>query len=308
MSKYLKLGLLVGVCIGALFLAIETVFDQIIARTLLNVFEFTRPSNAKHIKVVDNEVKSLPLDLLNRKIAVLNLLLWPTLFLTAGWWARKWNSIISVVLFTLTGLATFHSVHETSMIAFLAGTVIFILYYYFSRIGQLAVMTAWVSAILLILPMAPLAYNSNLHKAEWMPGSAQARIVLWSNTAHRFLANPFAGVGVYTTQIVDDERSKRATIPRQHHYKNIATGRHSHNVFLQIWYELGVVGGILILTTGLALISRIKSLKGNIKPQIAATFVVATIIASLTWGLWQVWFIAMFGLGTSAALIAAHQK
>ena len=308
MSEHLKLGLLIGVGIGAIFLVIETVSGQILSRTFLNVFEFARPDSAKHIKIVDNEVKSLPLDLLNRNIATLNILLWSTVFLSTHWLPEKWDLIISAVLITLVGLATFQSVHETSIIAFLVGGVLFILYTFVPRAGHRAVMTAWVAAIILILPLATMAHNANLHKAEWMPHSAQARIVLWSNTAHKFIANPFFGVGVYTTQIVENERSRRANKPRQHYYRNIATARHAHNIFLQTLYELGLVGGGLLLATGLALISRINSIEDNVKPQIAATFIVATIIAGLTWGLWQVWFIAMFGFGAAAALIAAHPK
>ena len=308
MSRHLNRGLMIGIATGAIILTIEITFNQPLAKTFLNVFEFARPDSTKHIKIINNEVISLPLDLLNRNIATLNILLWPTFFLVAARYKGKMRWIIGSALIAIVTLATFYSEHETSKIALILGSIIFCLAYFLPRISSTILTLLWTLSILLVMPTAITAYNNKLHEAEWMPGSAQARIVLWFHTAQNYLDNPLLGIGVYSTQINDDLRVKKENIRRTHHYERIGTGRHSHNIFLQTWYELGLVGAMLLLATGLALLSRINALSDSVKPYTIAAYCVAIITASLTWGLWQVWYIAMFAFGAAAMLIAVHQN
>jgi len=307
MSAYLKLGLLAGTAIAGAIIAIEAFSGLVITKTLLNLFEFLRPDGAKHVKTINNEVQSLGNYLLNRNVATLNLLLWPAILISSDLQIGKWSSIFSAALIAIVALATFNSAHESSMIALLVGGAIFAIYYYVPRAGHIASILIWIAAVVLIIPAALMAKNASLHEAEWIPLSAQARIVLWANTAKKYPDNPLLGVGVYTTQSVDDRRNEDVKGPRKHHYHNISTARHSHNIFMQTWYELGALGAMLLLATGLALLSRINRLPDSVKPLVAAAFTGATIIASLTWGLWQVWFIAMFAYGGAAMLIATHQ-
>jgi len=308
MSQHLNSGLFIGFAIGTLFLTIETVLDQPIAKSFLNNFEFARPDTAKHIRIINNEVVNLPLYLLNRNIATLNILLWPTILFAVSQWEGKRGWIISGALFALVALVTFHSVHETSMTALLAGVVCFSLNYFIPRIGRIMMIAIWISALVFVIPVALKAYDANLHKAEWMPPSAQARIVLWSNTARSYMSNPILGVGVRTTQFIDDERVKKANNPRTDNHKNIGTARHGHNIYLQTWYELGAVGAILLLLSGLALLTRINRMLPQIKIFVLTTFGVAITIAAFTWGMWQVWYIAMFAFSSAAMLIASRQN
>ena len=307
MSKYLKLGLLIGFTMGTIFLTIETVFDQVITLTILNEFKFARPDGLKHKIIVNNEINRMALDTLNRNIATLNMLLWPAILTATSQLIPKWNWVIASMLVSLVILATFHSVHETSMLAMLAGAVFFSLAYFAPRAARIIMMVVWVSSVVLVIPMSLKAYEANFHKAEWMPESAQARIVLWYNTARRYLDTPILGVGVRTTQFIDDARNKKANKPKRHHYNNIGTARHSHNIYMQTWYELGAVGSLLLLLAGLAVLTKINQMSTQIVPYVMATFGVAVTIAGFTWGMWQVWYIAMFAYGAAAMLIACRQ-
>ena len=50
------------------------------------------------------------------------------------------------------------------------------------------------------------------------------------------------------------------------------TGPHSHSLFLQVWYELGLVGAALAALAGAATALRTTSLSPEVQPFAAATF------------------------------------
>ena len=63
------------------------------------------------------------------------------------------------------------------------------------------------------------------------------------------------------------------------------TGPHSHNEFLQTWYELGAVGVILLLAAGCAVIGYIGRLPpANLRPFMLAQFAVFFVMAAFSWG------------------------
>ena len=80
------------------------------------------------------------------------------------------------------------------------------------------------------------------------------------------------------------------------------TGPHSHNEFLQTWYELGAVGAILLLAAGCAVILSIGRLSPAVQPFMLAQFAGFFVMAAFSWGMWQSWLMALPGL---AALYAA---
>ena len=83
------------------------------------------------------------------------------------------------------------------------------------------------------------------------------------------------------------------------------TGPHSHNEFLQTWYELGAVGAILLLATGCAVILSIGRLSPAIQPFMLAQFAGFFVMAAFSWGMWQSWLMALPGLAVLYAALAA---
>ena len=138
--------------------------------------------------------------------------------------------------------------------------------------------------------------------------SARARIIIWSFTAHEYIKNPIFGVGALSTQIASDADAETAGEKPADHVLPPQTARHGHNIFLQSWYELGAIGALLLMATGLAFLSRINALAIQARPYAVASFGVATILAGFTWGMWQVWYIAMFAFGLALVQIASHQS
>ena len=71
---------------------------------------------------------------------------------------------------------------------------------------------------------------------------------------------------------------------------------------MQTWYELGAVGALLLMATGLAVLAALRRLPRLQLPYAYATFVAATIVGCFSWGLWQTWFMAAYGV--AAVLLA----
>ena len=86
----------------------------------------------------------------------------------------------------------------------------------------------------------------------------------------------------------------------------MTVGFHAHNAFLQTWYELGVVGAILLLAAGSAVIGYIGQLARNLQPFMLAEFAAFFAIAATGWGMWQSWLMALTGLAALYAVLAVN--
>ena len=84
------------------------------------------------------------------------------------------------------------------------------------------------------------------------------------------------------------------TPPDERFRRTLST--HSHSVYLQTWFELGLVGATLLTLLGLAILQAIRALAVPLQRYAYATFASAAIMAASSYGMWQIWFIAMFGL------------
>ena len=161
-------------------------------------------------------------------------------------------------------------------------------------------LAGWTAAVLAVLPAATLAYKGGLHENAKIPDTGQARIILWNFTAHKFLERPLLGVGAFATHAIDDALKPTAQILPGENYAQ-RTGQHSHNIFLQTWFELGAIGALLLLGSGVLLWRSIAGLPDVAQPFVLATFASAMCIGAFTWGLWQEWYQSLFAL---SALLA----
>src|SRR5262249_45759158 len=74
------------------------------------------------------------------------------------------------------------------------------------------------------------------------------------------------------------------------------TGWHSHNVYLQAWYEAGAVGAIFMLGVGLLIIRSFADARSSTQPILYALFAACALIGAFSFSLWAPWFMASFGL------------
>ena len=67
-------------------------------------------------------------------------------------------------------------------------------------------------------------------------------------------------------------------------------------MFLQTWYELGLIGAVLLALAGAALALRMLRLPKDTQPFAAASFAAFFGIAAFAWSIWQTWFMCAIGL------------
>jgi O-antigen ligase len=155
------------------------------------------------------------------------------------------------------------------------------------------------------------AYAAGLHRAAWLPFSAQARVVIWAHTAQQISAAPLFGAGIRAArqqEVLDALRVE--TAPGTIH--QLTTEAHAHNVYLQVWYELGAVGALIGMIAGVLVLQTIGRLDDATRPWLLATFVACAVNAAFSFGLWQPWFMAAFAMvavfGTLAATYAPRER
>ena len=103
------------------------------------------------------------------------------------------------------------------------------------------------------------------------------------------------GTGIASTKLLDQEAGPTAPRPADYTYA-LRTGRHSHNIFMQTWYELGGIGAAFMLAIGLTVLALLGRLSAAVGPYAQASFVSAVIVGCFSWGMWQTWFMAAYAL------------
>ncbi len=301
-AERLHRALLVGICLATAYLCIETLAGQPIRRFVISLIPALQPS-PKHMTTADGWVTHLNLYTLNRNFGLLNLLLWPALLLMRNRMPVQTARIYAFGLLAAAAAGVFASEHESSMLALVAGCLVFVGMTLAASVVRKLVLAMWIAATLLVVPIADLAHDTSLHHADWLPQTARNRIVLWSVTADRLQDSPIFGVGIDSTKPLDQKAAPTATHNPGDEYAQ-RTGRHAHNIFMQTWYELGAVGACLLLLAGLAALRSLSRLPASQQSLAYAGFVSALVIASFTWGMWQPWFMCAFGLWALLWLIA----
>ena len=119
-------------------------------------------------------------------------------------------------------------------------------------VARKVVLAGWLAAALGMLPVVLMAHKADLHSNQSIPETGRARIILWNFTANKFLERPLLGVGANATKTIDEDLKPNAKKMAGAPYAE-RTGQHSHNIFVQTWFELGAVGALLFLGSGFML-------------------------------------------------------
>jgi O-antigen ligase len=279
-----------AVATGAVLLAVTIYANGVLHKAICAVFPALAPADRDFVRFDSNGLEFVGLPYFNRNVALLTLLLWPALLVLAQRVVDWRTALFPIGLFALVALTALGSDHQTSVLALGASGLIFLIYRLSPRSARILVMIGWVAALLLVRPAVLLAYDQGLHKASWMQDSARARIILWAYTVRQMSKAPILGVGAQTTR-AESEAGRRAEVLPGHAFPQW-TGRHGHNVYLQTWYELGVIGAGLLLGLGLLILRWLWTLPRPGQDYAASAFVCASTMCAASFGMWQAWFIA----------------
>src|SRR5262249_21619538 len=85
----------------------------------------------------------------------------------------------------------------------------------------------------------------------------------------------------------------------------LTTGWHSHNAYLQAWYETGAVGALWLLALGLLVLRSLASADAAAQPYLYAIFISCAAIAASSFSLWAPWFMASFAFAAIQAALGS---
>jgi O-antigen ligase len=294
-------GAWAGFIVGLLYLSIEVVSDQSLKIWVYNAVGIA-PGEVPHEQYLGwagDKLVSISREDLSRNMAPLTLFLWPAVMAIVGTLARRWAILVAGLTVALAGAVVMIAWHETSKLTLVAGVATFLSALVAPRLTGRVVMIGWVTVCLAMLPAALLAHRLGLHEVSWMQQSAGHRIIIWNYTAEQVLKAPLFGVGARTTYVLGPLLEQETVgLPDAARMRTLSA--HSHRVYLQTWFELGLVGAALLTLLGLSLLQAIGALAPPLQPYAYATFTSAAVMAASSYVMWQIWFVSMFGF--SAAL------
>lgn len=197
-------------------------------------------------------------------------------------------------------VAAFMSPHETAQLAIVAVAIALGLSYV-SLVGiRRLVAAGWVASCLMMLPASIFVSQPALTNASWLPISVTDRFVIWGGFADLATERPILGHGANYANTAKpsfpriDERIRERTNPTGS-ARSLPIS-HPHNVYLQVWVELGAVGALLLAGFGLSMISAISKLTAELQPLAFATMAAVATQMLSSYSIWQYWFISIFGL------------
>jgi O-antigen ligase len=283
-----------GASLGAICVFFELLTEGALTRWVMNSIPLLQSHNLKHVTLAQGEVTRLRFADLNRGVAILGFNLWPALLVLSNFKDRMSRVLLSSVFFLVTAISIMISAHQSSQVGLIAGLVVFCLARLWPRFTVKGIAALWCLAFALVVPAALLAYNSDLNTARWLPSSFRDRVAIWDDTAERVTENPWFGIGARSTRLFrDSDELPQETI---NSVRSKASAWHAHDLFLQTWYELGLVGVILIALGGAVVVLRIPLLSNEAQPFAVAAYTFFMTIAAFAWDMWQTWLICAVAL------------
>lgn len=294
-------GLWLGLLAGLVYLLIELISDQSIKLFIINHMSVPRSwlQPEKNYRWAGDVLVSISSADMTRNLTPVPLLVWSAIVAlrtTSPWRARIWWQGL---IYAVTATAVMLAGNETAKVALLVSSLVFVLAMRYASQILTALQIAWVATCLFVVPLGLGLYRAELHTAPWLQRSAQHRVVIWNHVAEQVMNRPILGIGTGMTA-----HALAATAKPASKREFSTNARHAHNIFLQTWYELGVVGAVILSLFGLGLLDAIKHLKPRHQPAALAVFAASFATASTSFGLWQSWFMSMFGLTLLSFVLA----
>lgn len=189
--------------------------------------------------------------------------------------------------------------HQTAnLLGFAAGLGAFALAFFAPRIAPILVCSG-LALWLLTAPFLTPLLLANAPIGETAPIGIEARAAIWNYVSAQILEQPWLGHGLDASRVVTDQIELRGQMMD-------AIPLHPHSASLQIWYETGAIGAVLAaaaLFAGGVALARWSTHRPGAAIGGAGAIAALGVIANVSYGIWQEWWVAT--LLFSAALAAA---
>ena len=298
----------IGFSVATAYLLHEVLSNQTLLRWILNTWPGVRLETSKWVEVGEH-VAYVSDAGLKWSIAALNLMLWPILAICLFVFGAHLRWAIMLALVVMSVVVTFAGTHTTSQMALLVAAAIFALSLLVKRRAGGAIAAIWVVVVLGALPVGFVA-KSALQAVDVRVGTSFGpRIEMWEYIAAEWVNAPVLGIGARGSYARSDAARQADTggVPRLDSLEPATPPlRHPHNVYLQVWLELGLVGAVLFLVAGYTGIRATKVAAAPVRPFLYAAWAAGMVLISSTWDLWQSWFVAMLATAGLFCLVAVR--
>lgn len=242
----------------------------------------------------------MPGFVINNGISLLVMLLWPTLVFL---WHKKRHKLAFMGLI-VTAYITVQSFNFAAAISIGVGSLSFLMAFFIPRIIY-KVTAVGLTLLILGAPFAMQALPDARTIGKNLPELSYGvypRLVIWQYASNLVMERPLLGHGIRTSRALSKADTQISFLYRDK--GEIRTGNtkdiplHPHSGLIQIWLELGAGGAILGLILVLCILWGISS---SVAPPMAkalafAAFVSSLCLISVSYGLWQSWWMASLWL------------
>lgn len=301
-------GIVAGFIIGGIYVCLEIDSRDSLTRFVLTHFPELERAVPGHTKIEHGEIVKMSGAHITRVAAVFCLFICPTLLAaslyTRGAW--KWACYAATAVFLLLVFFHPHTHSQTAQLVVPIAVATLALAFIAPRLGQWAVAAGFAAWLFLIIPGSLAMYSYGLHENEDLFRSARARILIWQDTTKEVMKHPVFGAGTEASRAFEETPETREKISKDDLGGGLGGRRHPHNIYLQIWYELGTIGVLAFAWLGFSLWSRIRRLPKNIAAFATTQFAVCATIIGPSYSMWQNWFQSAFVMSILAVVLLAN--
>ena len=242
---------------------------------------------------------------LNSVVAVISVLIWPL----SLWFFSMSKKFIAYLIPLLGFLLALWVSYRSGAAAIGIGIL---------SIGFIALPFKWIREILATLfaimmitapiTMSQLKPSQVVEKESSLPKAALHRLLIWNFTAEKIREKPVFGWGMNAARNIPEGKKFIYDASNSKYGENLPL--HPHNIALQVWLELGLAGVLLVTIFGFAILLSINKYKKYtfIASIAVGQFITGLGILSLSYGMWQSWWIASLYLSASLSVLVYRNK
>lgn len=307
-------GILIGFLIAGSYVVLEILTDDAITRfTLTHLPWLERElvaddgAGIRHSRIREGEIVSRSISHITRATTTLCLFLAPAalaaMLYTKG--IARWLCYGAIV--AMLAILLFHSDTDSQTAQLAAGVALVSLAVALAapKLARWGIGAGFASLLFLAVPASIAMFSAELHKDPDLFRSARARIIIWNYTAEQILQNPILGVGTHSSGALHEEHAKEGIETPEGFIVAPTIQSHPHNVYLEVWYELGLIGALAFALLGFSLLRYSSFLPRRSEPFALAHFAACMTILAPSYSMWQSWFQAAIALSVLALLFVA---
>ncbi|MEM1305921.1 MAG: O-antigen ligase family protein [Pseudomonadota bacterium] len=278
-------GVVHAVVLGFTYIAIEHATGGAIKAAVTNTTGLI-DANVAYNREVDGVVTGAHGVFLNRHTTAAVLLL-PAALAAARVW-RPGAQVMPTALLIAAAVVALASYSESALMALSLGVLMMCVARLSASTARRLWLAAWLATIALVPFVAAQLPGREALPANW-PRTVTERIAIWRATSVRIPDAPLLGHGV--------EAARSLNQPQGRAGPSIGLGRHAHNGYLQVWFDLGAVGALLLAGLGAAGIGAAARMPPARQVFVLGSLATMAGVFATAYGLWQLWLLAVYGLG-----------